>query len=166
MKRRWIALGFLVVAVALGAWLIFSGKPAGRVSIRFLGYHTNEANECYVEFSITNGYDFPVWCLLPVTKNNPGTVVIVEAQKAIDPQSALSHRVLPKQLTQIAPGTGRLEVEAWRIRPFTRTVTMRQELSDWLLARKWKSLSRFVEPARPDTVLSEPIVFPPEARQD
>lgn len=68
MKRRWIILCFLVVAVALGAWLIFSGKPTGRVSIRFLGFETNDWGRRVAQFSITNGHDFPVWCWPPTPR--------------------------------------------------------------------------------------------------
>ena len=166
MKRRWITLGFLMVALALGAWLIFSAKPAGQVSIRFLGYHTNDANEVLVRLSITNGYDFPVMCMYPVGKYPNPAQDIAHSIEKIAPHSDTSVRFFPEQSDRISASPRQLAVRISPVPRSTRTEVLRRESGMWLRKRGWHSLGRFVDPGRWETVLSEPIVFPPEARQE
>lgn len=166
MKRRWIALGFVVVALALGAWLIFPAKPEGQVSIRFLGYHTNDFNERSVLLWITNGHDFPVECRIPYATNSSDIGTIVNAYKVIEPYSTLSHRCFPEQLVEVPASPWQLEVIARSMRPYTKIEKLRAELGMRLAKRNWESLGRFVDPMHLETVLSEPIPPPPEIKQE
>jgi hypothetical protein len=166
VKRRRIALGFLVAAVALGAWLIFSAKPAGRVSVHFLGFETNAANERSAVLWITNGHDFPVLCWFPKATNHARIAGNGEARVGIDAHSALSRRCFAEQLAQISASTRQLEIDVLWVRKFTRMERLRIDLGEWLYYRRWRSLSRFVEPVNKETVLSEPIVFPPEIKRE
>ena len=162
MKRRWIVLCFLVVAVALGAWLVFSGKPEGRVSIRFLGYDTNTLNECLVRLWITNGYDFPVMCMYPVGKYPTPAQGIAHSIEKIGPHSDTSVRFFPEQPDRISASPRQLAVRVCPAPRSTRTEVLRRESGMWLRNRGWHSLGRFVDSERWETVLTEPIVFPPK----
>jgi hypothetical protein len=170
MKRRRIALGFLLVAVALGAWLIFSGKPEGRVSVRFSGYDTNEANEVLVRLWITNGYDFPVLCMYPVGKYPapaPGLAPLEKIASSIEkigPHSDTYAHFFPEQSARISASPRQLAVRVSPAPRSTRTEVLRRESGMWLRNCGWHSLGRFVDPTRWETVLSEPIVFPPDEK--
>ena len=166
MKRRWITLGFLLAAAALGAWLIFSGKPTGRVSIRFLGYHTNDASNRSVLLWITNGHDFPVHCWFPVVTDYSGGRGFREGREDIGPHSALSQHFFPLQKGQVSTSVWQVEVEARSLKPLTRMEQRRLGLANWLYNRSWNFLARFVDPVHTETVLSEPIVLPPEIKRE
>lgn len=81
------------------------------MSIRFLGYDTNELNECLVRLWITNGNDFPVMCAA--------------------------------------------------VHPHRKTANGAEPLA---ICPELEILSRLVDLHKPKTVLSEPIVFPPEVQ--
>ena len=166
MKRRWIILCFLVVAVALGAWLIFSGKPAGRVSVRFLGYDTNEWGGRSILLWITNGHDFPVHCWFPVVTDYSGGQGFHHEYMDIAPHSALSQGFSPIKTDGVPATVWQVEVKVLSLRPRTRTEKRRSELAKWLRDRRWEWLDHLVDPVKIETVLSEPIAFPPEAKQE
>ena len=166
MKRRRIALCFLVAAGVFGLWCIFSGKPAGRVSIHFLGYHTNDANNCSILLWITNGHDFPVMCMYPVGKYPTPAPGIAHSIEKIGPHSDTRVRFFPEQSDQISASPRQLAVRVSPAPRSTRTEVLRRESEMWLRNRGWHSLGRFVGPDRWETVLSEPIVFPPEIKRE
>jgi len=161
-QSRWIVFALLLAGLGIGAWIILSMPPKGRLNIQFLDYRTNTWGDRALRVRITNEYEFPVYCSVRVvSRRGTETPPTVET---IEPNAAIHHRISSDPAQPVSGDTWRIAIVAHHMRRPTALDNLRTRSAFELKALQLDRLSHFVrprvKPLKPEIVESAPIPLP------